>query len=172
MTDTIVRPGFDRIASYELLERLGSGGMAEVFRARHVDLNVDRALKLIRPEFSSSERFQKMFREEAQAVARLEHPNIVRVYDFGLHDNQFFMIMQLVHGEDLKAILKRDGALSPARAVDITVQLAKAVEYAHSQNLVHRDIKPENIMMDVTGVPILMDFGLSLIHISEPTRPY
>ena len=149
------------IGSYHVTSRLGRGGMADVYKALHVDLKVHRAIKFIRPEFVTSEDFVARFQKEAQAVAKLEHPNIVRIHDFGNIDNRFFMVMQFVSGLDLKNHLSQCGTLDADTAIDLVVAVAGALSYAHERDLIHRDIKPENIMLGDKNEPILMDFGIA-----------
>lgn len=149
------------LGNYRLVEHLGRGGMADVYKALHIELNVHRAIKVIRQEYVTSDDFRTRFHREAQAVARLEHPNIVRVHDFGIHDGQYFMVMQLIQGQDLATVLRLEGRLPTARAVELVVKIAGALEFAHRLDLIHRDIKPDNIMLDANGQPILMDFGIA-----------
>ena len=149
------------IGSYHITSRLGRGGMADVYKALHTDLKVHRAIKFIRPEFVTSEDFVTRFQKEAQAVAQLEHPNIVRIHDFGNVDNQFFMVMQFVEGLDLKHQLANTGAIDADAAIDLVIPVSAALSYAHERDLIHRDIKPENIMLGQKNEPILMDFGIA-----------
>lgn len=149
------------IGSYQISTRLGRGGMADVYKALHTELNVNRAIKFIRPELVTSEDFVVRFQKEAQAVAKLEHPNIVRIHDFGNANNQFYMVMQFVDGFDLKNYLAKHGALPTDTAIDLVISIAGALTYAHERDLIHRDIKPENIMFGDKSEPILMDFGIA-----------
>jgi serine/threonine protein kinase len=150
------------LGPYTVMDKLGQGGMADVYKAFHPKLEVYRAIKVIRPEFVRTGDFRARFQKEAQAVAALRHPNIVQVQDFGDHDDSFFMVMEYIDGENLKEVIHREGKIRPIhRAVKITEQMADALHYAHSQGLIHRDIKPENIMLNDEGLPILMDFGIA-----------
>ena len=149
------------IGNYHITSRLGRGGMADVYKALHTELKVHRAVKFIRPEFVTSEDFVARFQKEAQAVAKLEHPNIVRIHDFGNANNQFYMVMQFVEGLDLKNSLATTGPLASDAAIDLIVPVANALTYAHERDLIHRDIKPDNIMLGDKGEPILMDFGIA-----------
>ena len=152
------------IGPYTITERIGGGGMAEVYKAFHAELSVYRALKVIRPELSLTPDFRTRFQKEARLVASLRHPNIVQVHDFGTHDNSCYMVMEFIEGEDLRRWLRTRGQIRPIQeAVDIVVQVANALEYAHARGLIHRDIKPENIMITPNGQPILMDFGIAKI---------
>ena len=157
----------NKIGNYELTRHLGRGGMADVYEALHKDLDVHRAIKVIRPDFVSSEDFRQRFLREARAAAQLEHPNIVRVYDFGVENGQYHMVMQLVRGTDLSDLLKHQGAYSEAAAIALTVKLASALGAAHGLGLVHRDVKPQNIMIAEGGEPILMDFGIAKLLTAE-----
>lgn len=153
-----------KMGQYLVKEKLGSGGMAEVYRALHVRLGAERAIKVIRAEFSDSEDFRLRFENEARIVASLRHPNIVQVHDFGEEDGLFYMVMEFVAGRDLKQIQASRGFRKrPDEAVEILVQVANALEYAHKRGLLHRDLKPDNIMLDTEGRPILMDFGIAKI---------
>jgi tRNA A-37 threonylcarbamoyl transferase component Bud32 len=150
------------IGPYTITGRLGSGGMADVYKAFHAGLSVHRALKIIRPELSLAEDFRVRFQKEARSVAALRHQNIVQVHDFGMHESSYYMVMEFIEGQDLKKILRAQGRIRPIRdAVELIVQVASALEYAHGQGLIHRDIKPENIMVTDSGQPILTDFGIA-----------
>jgi serine/threonine protein kinase len=155
------------IGPYQITERLGRGGMADVYKAFHSELKIYRAIKFIRPEFVTSEDFRVRFQKEAQSVARLRHPNIVTIHDFGSDDDRFYMVMEFVEGEDLKSLLRGRGAFDIARSVAIVVAVADALKYAHQRDLIHRDIKPENIMLDADGMPVLMDFGIAKLLTAE-----
>ncbi len=148
------------IGQHIVKERLGSGGMAEVYKALHPRLNAHRAMKVIRPEFSSSEDFRARFTAEAQLVAGLRHPNIVQVHDFGEEDGLFYMMMEFVDGQDLHT-LHQGGQVDLAKAVDLMLQVARGLQEAHGQGVLHRDLKPENVMVNTKGQAILMDFGIA-----------
>lgn len=150
------------LGQYTITERLGRGGMADVYKAFHPKLEVYRAVKVIRPEFVTASDFRERFQKEAQAVAALRHTNIVQIHDFGEQDDAYYMVMEFVEGQDLKRIIKSEGKIRPIRrALQIVDQVADALHYAHSRGLIHRDIKPENIMINEDGLPILMDFGIA-----------
>jgi tRNA A-37 threonylcarbamoyl transferase component Bud32 len=149
------------IGPYTVEQRLGVGGMAEVYRAHHGALGVHRAIKVIRPEFASSDDFRARFQREAQSVAQLDHPNIVRVHDFGEADGLYYMVMQYVEGQTLNTIRKQRSAIPQAQAVEWMIAVADALAYAHELGVVHRDIKPDNIMLDERGRVVLMDFGVA-----------
>ncbi|NJN99848.1 MAG: serine/threonine protein kinase, partial [Anaerolineales bacterium] len=150
------------IGVYQIVERLGRGGMADVYKAFHPGLATHRALKVIRPEFGAEEGFRERFQREAQAVAALRHPNIVQMHDFGVQDNLYYMVMEFIEGRDLKSFLAEEGQLRPfSRVAAIIEQVGAALGYAHERGLIHRDIKPANIMLTPTGQAILMDFGIA-----------
>ena len=151
----------ETVGPYQITERLGRGGMADVYKAFHKDLEVYRAIKFIRPELGESEDFRTRFLKEAQGVARLQHPNIVGIYDFGATGDRYYMVMEMVEGRSLKQILKSEGGLSIDRSVALVKAVAGALAYAHDQGLIHRDIKPDNIMVDQRGRPVLMDVGIA-----------
>ncbi|MBI1877316.1 MAG: protein kinase, partial [Chloroflexi bacterium] len=150
------------IGQYQIVERLGRGGMADVYKAFHTGLAVNRALKVIRPELVAEEGFRERFQREAQAVAALRHPNIVQMHDFGVQDNLYYMVMEFIEGQDLKSYLARRGQMRPfSQVVTIIEQVGSALGYAHQRGLIHRDIKPANIMLTAEGQAILMDFGIA-----------
>jgi len=155
------------VGPYLITERLGRGGMAEVYKAFHKDLEVYRAIKFIRPELGMSEDFRARFLKEAQGVARLQHPNIIGIHDFGASEDRYYMVMELVEGRSLKDILKQDGEMSIDRSVALVKSIAGALAYAHDRGLIHRDIKPDNIMVDTRGRPVLMDFGIAKLITSD-----
>lgn len=158
----------EEIGPYKILEKLGRGGMADVYKAFHVDLEINRAIKVIRPEFVGADDFKARFQREAKAVAALQHPNIVQVHDFGSHEGNFYMVMEFVEGQDLKRIIKTQGAMRPiSEAINIVLQIARALHFAHGKGLLHRDIKPENIMLRADGSPVLMDFGIAKLLTAE-----
>jgi serine/threonine protein kinase len=150
------------IGPYTITQRIGRGGMADVYKALHNGLSVYRAMKVIRPELVTAADFRVRFQKEAQAVASLRHPSIVQMHDFGTHGDVYFMIMEFIEGSNLKQVLRSEGRIRPIRrAVDLASQIADALQYAHARGLIHRDIKPENIMITPSGTPILTDFGIA-----------
>jgi len=146
---------------YDILEQLGSGGMAVVYKARDVFLNRLVTIKALRPEYSSDENFTRLFRREARAVASLSHPNIVSIYDVGQENNTPYLVMEYVEGEDLKTRIQREGALEPKKAVEIALQVLEALDHAHRHNIVHRDIKSQNILLTKDMRAKLTDFGIA-----------
>ena len=146
---------------YRLIELLGSGGMATIYRATDTQLGRDVALKLLRPEYLRDPDFASRFRSEAQAAASLSHPNVVTVYDFGEDPSGPYIVMELVDGEDLATILRRSGALPPRQSARIGAGVAQALAAAHARGLVHRDIKPGNVLIGADGRVKVADFGIA-----------
>ena len=146
---------------YELIKRIGRGGMADVFLARDILLDRDVAVKVLFPEHAIDPNFVERFRREAQAVAGLNHPNIVSVYDWGQTGNTYFMAMEFVDGRTLADGLRRSGRLTAKSAATVAMAIANALAYAHRNNVVHRDIKPANILMGNDGAIKVVDFGIA-----------
>lgn len=146
---------------YEILEQIGGGGMAIVYKGRDTILNRTVTIKLLRPEYTSDDDFVRRFRREAQAVASLSHPNIVSIHDVGREGDMHYLVMEYVDGEDLRSIIKREGRLDPERAVRIARQICDALDHAHENNIVHRDVKPHNILLTRSGRAKLTDFGIA-----------
>ncbi|MBA3629413.1 MAG: Stk1 family PASTA domain-containing Ser/Thr kinase [Actinobacteria bacterium] len=145
---------------YEVIERAGAGGMAEVYRARDELLGREVAVKVLSERFSQDRAFVERFRREAQAVANLNHPNIVSLYDFGSDDSTYYIVMEYIDGRALEDIVRDDGPLLPERAAEIAGDVARALQRAHKAGLIHRDIKPSNIMMTSSGEVKVTDFGI------------
>jgi serine/threonine-protein kinase len=146
---------------YRLVELLGQGGMATIYRARDAQLDRDVAVKLLRPEFGRDPDFLARFRDEARAAASLSHPNIVAVHDFGEDESGPFLVMELVEGQDLASILRENGALAPRQAARVAAEVAKALQAAHVRGIVHRDVKPSNILIGRDGRVKVADFGIA-----------
>ncbi|MBP1705849.1 MAG: serine/threonine protein kinase with sensor(s), partial [Chloroflexi bacterium] len=146
---------------YRLVELLGQGGMATIYRAQDAQLAREVAIKLLRPEYGSDPDFVARFRQEAQAAASLSHPGIVAVYDFGTDAAGPYLVMELVDGEDLGALLRRNGPLPARQAARLVAEVARALEAAHARGLVHRDVKPGNIMITRSGQVKVADFGIA-----------
>lgn len=146
---------------YQLLERLGGGGMAVVYKAKDTFLNRMVTVKILRSEYASDEEFVARFRKEAQAVARLSHPNIVNIHDVGAEGEVYYLVMEFVDGQDLKTFIKKHAPVPPEKALPILQQVASALAHAHKNNIVHRDVKPHNIMMTADGRAKLADFGIA-----------
>lgn len=146
---------------YELLERVGGGGMAFVYRARDLRLNRIVAVKILSPHFTSDEDFVRKFRREAQAAASLSSPNIVGVFDVGQDGDIHYIVMEFLHGKTLKQVVNEKGPLAVAEALQIGRQIAEALQVAHKHGVVHRDIKPHNIMLTADGRVKVTDFGIA-----------
>lgn len=146
---------------YEILEQVGGGGMALVYRARDIYLNRVVAVKILREQFTSDEEFVARFRREAQAVASLSHSNIVSIYDVGHERNTYYLVMEMVEGRNLKELIKEKGPFPLERAVDIAKQICDALEHAHEHRIIHRDIKPHNIIITNGGRVKVTDFGIA-----------
>jgi len=150
---------------YELLGRLGSGGMATVYLARDNVLDVQRAIKVIAPELTRRRQVRERFINEAKVMAMLEHPNIVRLYDIGIDGDQDFMVMEVLQGGTLLDRVELLGPLPPRQAADVFDQVLAALSEAHRLGIVHRDVKPHNILLDKAGTPKVTDFGIArLVH--------
>ena len=146
---------------YEVLKRVGSGGMADVYMAKDHKLNRNVAVKVLKSEYVEDEKFLKKFETEAQAVARLSHPNIVNIYDVGMEDGINYIVMELAEGITLKEYIRKKGYLSPKETVEISTQIASAISHAHKDHIIHRDIKPQNILVSDTGIIKVTDFGIA-----------
>ncbi len=156
---------------YQLLDPLGKGGMAIVYRARDLMLERLVAVKVLREDYSGDPAFLERFRREAKAAANLSHPNIVTVHDFGLDNGQLFLVMEYVPGTDLKTLIKQRGRFSPEEAVPLLIQACAGIGYAHRAGLVHCDVKPQNMLVTPDMRLKVADFGiarvLSTIHPDE-----
>jgi len=156
---------------YQLLQRLGAGGMAEVFRARDLMLERYVAIKILRPGYTDSQAFQERFRQEARAAANLSHPNIVTVHDFGLDHGQLYIVMEHVPGSDLKTLLRQRGRFPIEEAIPLVVQACAGIGYAHRAGLIHCDVKPHNMLVTPDKRLKVTDFGiaraLATIHPDE-----
>jgi eukaryotic-like serine/threonine-protein kinase len=146
---------------YQVIERVGSGGMAEVYRARDELLGRDVAVKVLSERFSRDNSFVERFRREAQSAANLNHPNIVSLYDYGADASTYFIVMEYIDGRSLGDIIYQEGPLMPERAAEIASDVAAALQRAHLSGLVHRDIKSSNIMITSTGQTKVTDFGIA-----------
>ena len=152
---------------YEILERIGSGGMANVYRAHDRLENADVAVKILREEYLGNEDFVRRFKNESKAISLLSHPNIVKVFDVNFSDSIQCIVMELIDGITLKDYIDRQGQLGWRDAVHFTEQILKALQHAHDRGIVHRDIKPQNIMLLADGSIKVMDFGIARFARSE-----
>ena len=147
---------------YEIIEKIGNGGMATVYKATDKVLKRYVAVKILRDEFTTDEEFIKRFEVEAQSAARLTHPNIVSIYDVGVEENLYYIVMELIQGKTLKEIIVEErGPLPWKWSVNVAIQIASALEMAHRNNIVHRDIKPHNIIITEDGIAKVTDFGIA-----------
>lgn len=146
---------------YEILEKIGGGGMALVYKAKCRLLNRYVAVKILRSEFTNDEEFVKKFKRESQAAASLSHPNIVGIYDVGMEDDIYYIVMEYIKGQTLKELIKSKGALGIELATNISLQIASALEHAHANHIVHRDIKSHNIMIKDDYTVKVTDFGIA-----------
>ena len=146
---------------YEIISRIGSGGMADVYKAKDHKLNRLVAVKVMKAEFSEDKGFIAKFRDEAQAAAGLAHPNVVNVYDVGEDKGVYYIVMELVQGITLKDYISRKGKLTVREATSIAIQVSLGLEAAHRSNIIHRDVKPQNIIISTDGKVKLSDFGIA-----------
>lgn len=146
---------------YKIIEKIGGGGMADVYKAEDLTLGRTIALKILHKQFASDEGFLERFRREAQAAAKLNHPNIVSIYDVGDENGVYYIVMEYVPGLTLKKIIQKDAPLSTEKTVHIAMQIAKAMEFAHQHEIIHRDIKPQNVMITDSGEIKVTDFGIA-----------
>ncbi|MCQ2562888.1 MAG: Stk1 family PASTA domain-containing Ser/Thr kinase [Mogibacterium sp.] len=146
---------------YELLEKIGDGGMAVVYKGKDKLLNRFIAVKILRPEFTKDATFVENFKRESQAAAGLSHPNIVGVYDVGREGNINYIVMELIEGDTLNKIIEREAPMDYRKVIDISKQVASALRIAHKNKIIHRDVKPHNIMITNDGVVKLADFGIA-----------
>lgn len=162
-----IRPGIFINDRYEIIEKVGTGGMADVYKAKCHRLDRYVAIKVLKSEYSADKKFVLKFRAEAQSAARLSHPNIVNVYDVEEEDGIYFIVMELVEGITLKSFIERKGKLDTKEAVGIAIQIAQGMESAHSNHIIHRDIKPQNIIISREGKVKVTDFGIAKMASSE-----
>ncbi len=146
---------------YEVLRKIGAGGMSDVYKAKDHVLGRFVAIKVLKQEFSEDVNFVTKFRTEAQSAAGLEHPNIVNIYDVGSEDGMHYIVMEYVEGITLKTYIEKKGQLSYKEAISIAIQVGRGIEAAHGKHIVHRDIKPQNIMISTEGKVKVMDFGIA-----------
>lgn len=148
---------------YKLLEKIGEGGMGIVYKAKCTLLNRFVAVKILKAELSDDEDFITRFKREANSIASLSHTNIVNVYDVGSENNINFIVMEYINGKTLKQLIKENVRLNSLKTVNIALQIAKALQYAHKNNIIHRDIKPDNILITEENIVKLTDFGIAKV---------
>lgn len=146
---------------YEILEKIGGGGMALVYKAKCRLLNRYVAVKVLRPEFIQDDEFIRKFKRESQAAASLSHHNIVNIYDVGFEEGMYYIVMEYINGKTLKDYIKEQGKLSVDEALNVAIQISEALNHAHKNKIIHRDIKPHNIMVNEYGEIKVMDFGIA-----------
>src|SRR5512137_696859 len=152
----------ENVGPYRIIEQLGQGGMATVFKAYHAGLDRFVAIKVMHPAFKQDPTFLARFQREARVVAKLDHPNIVPIYDYAEHNGNPYLVMKFIEGETLKARLSR-GPLTREEGLRVVDAMGKALGYAHARGILHRDIKPSNILLCPDGAIYLADFGLARI---------
>ncbi len=157
---------------YEIIKRIGGGGMSEVYKAKCHKLNRYVAIKVLKEEFGKDDNFVKKFNIEAQAAAGLSHPNIVNIYDVVNENNMHFIVMELIEGITLKDYIASKGMLDIKEAINIVLQVAKGLECAHERNIVHRDVKPQNIIISVDGTVKVADFGIAKATTEETINAF
>ena len=146
---------------YEIIERIGAGGMSIVYKAKCNKLQRYVAIKVLREEFASDEEFVSRFRVEAQSAASLSHPNIVSIYDVGYEDNTHYIVMEYIHGKTLKQMIEEEAPFTSSKVLNVALDIASALQHAHKKNIIHRDIKPQNILITDEGVLKVADFGIA-----------
>jgi serine/threonine-protein kinase len=155
---------------YSILNRIGSGGMADVYCAQDLQLGRKVALKLLYRRFAEDQEFVERFKREASAAAGLQHPNVVGVYDRGEWDGTYYIAMEYLEGRSLKQVVQEEGPLEPERAIDLVVQILRASRFGHQKGVIHRDIKPHNVIIDEEGRAKVTDFGIARAGASDMTE--
>ncbi|MFR5000386.1 MAG: protein kinase domain-containing protein, partial [Slackia sp.] len=146
---------------YKITERIGIGGMAEVYKAQDQVLGRSVAVKVMLPQYAADSEFTARFKQEAASAANLQSPYIVNVYDWGQDEGTYFIVMEYVRGTDLKSAIQQRGAINQRKVAEIGSQVCQALSVAHGQDIMHRDIKPQNIMVQPDGNVKVMDFGIA-----------
>ena len=156
---------------YQIIRSIGEGGMANVYLAEDTILNRRVAVKILRGDLASDEKFVRRFQREAISASSLNDPNIVEVYDVGEDDGKYFIVMEYVEGKTLKQLIKKRGSLTLPEVIDIMLQLTKAIAHAHESYIIHRDIKPQNVIILEDGTVKIMDFGIAVALNSGDLTP-
>ena len=146
---------------YEIVKTIGDGGMANVYLAYDTMLERNVAVKILRGDLANDEKFVRRFRREAMNASKMSHPNIVKIHDVGVEDEQYYIVMEYVEGKTLKQLLKKRGRLTRTEVIDIMLQLTEAMAHAHDRFIIHRDIKPQNVMILENGIIKITDFGIA-----------
>lgn len=157
-----------KLGQYVLTAVIGSGGMATVYRARQTSIGRDVAIKIIQPRLAPNPQFIKRFEREVKTIASMSHPHILKVFDYGQQDEQFYLVMELINGGSLSSLIRK-GALGLEQTARLLSQVASALDYAHERGVIHRDLKPQNIMLTEQGDAILTDFGIARLISIEAT---
>jgi serine/threonine-protein kinase len=158
-----------RLGQYEILAKLGAGGMATVYRARQISVDRDVAIKIIRPDLIEEVGFAERFQREARTIASLSHLHILKVFDYGQENNLAYLVMELLEGGSLSRLLREHGPLLPTQAARMVDQIGQALDYAHERGVIHRDLKPDNVLLDNAQNCFLTDFGIAKL-LNETTR--
>jgi eukaryotic-like serine/threonine-protein kinase len=158
------------VGRYELVEKLGQGGMGAVYRAHDTLLERTVAVKVISATIDQNDELRERFFREARAAGQLSHKNIITIHDLGEHEGQPYLAMEYLHGQDLLARMASPQRMSLRRRVEIATEVCEGLEYAHNHGIVHRDIKPANIFITDSGAVKILDFGLARLVTSELTR--
>ena len=147
---------------YQIIKTIGEGGMANVYLAKDIILDRNVAVKVLRGDLADDEKFVRRFQREALSASKLNHPNIVEMYDVGEDNGKYYIVMEYVQGKTLKSLVKKRGALTLPEVIDIMTQLSSAIMCAHDSYIIHRDIKPQNVMILDDGRVKIMDFGIAM----------
>lgn len=158
--ETLIFADIPQIPGYEIIGVIGKGGMGSVYKAKQLSLNRLVAIKVLKSEYASQKDFILRFNREAEVLAKLSHPNIVPIIDKGVQNGLFYFVMEFIDGETLRQKLK-NGRLRFDEAIKYTLQILRAISFAHKQNVIHRDLKPENVLIDTSGNVRIADFGLA-----------
>ncbi|MCK5579623.1 MAG: serine/threonine protein kinase, partial [Planctomycetes bacterium] len=156
-----VKGGHTQITGYKIISRIGQGSMGYVYKALQISMDRIVAIKILSPKLGQNEKFVERFLREARSVARLNHPNIIQGIDVGESNGIYYFAMEYIDGPTIDKVIKKNGPLNEKKALKVMIQVARALEHAHKNNLVHRDIKPDNIFMTVDGTVRLGDFGIA-----------
>src|SRR3712207_2216221 len=152
---------------YRILGRIGSGGMADVYRAEDIHLGREVALKVLHRRFAQDAEFVERFRREASSAAGLQHPNVVGVFDRGEHEGTYYIAMECLAGRNLKEVVAAEAPLDQTRVIDLGLQILSAAGFAHRHGVIHRDLKPHNVIVDDAGSAKVTDFGIARAGASE-----
>lgn len=157
----MLQPGIMLNDRYEIIKKIGSGGMSDVYQAKCCKLNRSVAIKVLKEEFRIDDNFVSKFKVEAQSAASLSHHNIVNVYDVGYDSNIYYIVMEYVEGITLKELIQERGSITPEETIHLAIQIASGIEHAHKNHIIHRDIKPQNIIISKGGIAKVTDFGIA-----------